>query len=84
MANFTFSMISGAIGTVVGGLLGLLVWYVGSANGPGNPYGLAAISAPVLAALIWGRLFFDPGLLPATIMGAATCILIVGYSFDDT
>lgn len=84
MADFTFSMISRTIGTVVGGVLGLLIWYVGSANGPGNPYGLAAISAAVLAFLMWGRLFFNPGLLQATIMGAATCIIIVGYSFDDT
>jgi hypothetical protein len=84
MADFTFSIISRAIGTVVGGLLGLLVWYIGSANGIGNPYGLAAISAPVLAILMWGRLFFNPGILQATIMSAATCLLIIGYSFDDT
>jgi hypothetical protein len=84
MADFTFSMISRTIGTVVGGVLGLLVWYIGSANGPGNPYGLAAISAAVLAILMWGRLFFNPGLLQATIMSAATCILVIGYSFDDT
>lgn len=84
MADFTFSMISRTIGTVIGGVLGLLVWYIGSANGPGNPYGLAAISAAVLAILMWGRLFFDPRLLQATTMSAATCILIIGYSFDDT
>ena len=84
MADFTFSMISRTIGTVVGGVLGLLVWYVGSGNGPGNPYGLAAILAAVLATLMWGRLFFNQGLLQATIMSAATCILIIGYSFDDT
>lgn len=84
MADYTFSMISRTIGTVVGGVLGLLVWYIGSATGPGNPYGLAAISAAVIGILVWGRLFFDPALLQATIMGAATCVLIVGYSFDDT
>lgn len=84
MADFTFSMISRTIGTVIGGVLGLLVWYVGSGNGPGNPYGLAAISAAVLAILMWARLFFNQGLLQATVMSAATCILIIGYSFDDT
>jgi hypothetical protein len=83
MADFTFSMISRTIGTVLG-VLGLLIWYVGSANGSGNPNGLAVISAAVLAFLMWGRLFFNPCLLQATIMGAATCILIVGYSFDDS
>jgi hypothetical protein len=84
MADFIFSMISRAVGTVVGGVLGLLIWYVGSGDGPGNPYGLAAISAPVIAILMWGRLFFDPALLQATVMGAATCMLVVGYSYDDT
>lgn len=84
MADFTFSMISRTIGTVVGGVLGLLVWYIGSGNGPGNPYGLAATSAVVLATLMWGRLFFIHTLLQATIMSAATCVLIIGYSFDDT
>ncbi|PCG98916.1 Brefeldin A sensitivity protein-related, domain of unknown function DUF2421 [Penicillium occitanis (nom. inval.)] len=84
MADFTFSMISRTIGTVIGGVLGLLVWYVGSGSGPGNPYGLAAILAAVLAILMWARLFFKQGLLQATIMSAATCILIVGYSFDDS
>ncbi|KAL3489993.1 hypothetical protein BJX62DRAFT_226240 [Aspergillus germanicus] len=84
MADFTFSMISRTTGTVIGGVLGLLIWYTGSANGPGNPYGLAAILAPVLAILMWARLFFNSGLLQATIMSAATCLLIVGHSFDDT
>ncbi|KAB8222979.1 hypothetical protein BDV33DRAFT_229069 [Aspergillus novoparasiticus] len=84
MADFSFSMISRTLGTVIGGVLGLLVWYIGSASGPGNPYGLAAISAAVLAILMWGRLFFNPALLQALIMCAATCILVVGYSFDDT
>jgi hypothetical protein len=84
MADFTFSAISRAIGTVVGGILGLLAWYIGSGNGPGNPYGLAAIMALVTVVLMWGRLFAPPALLQACMMGGATCILVVGYSYDDT
>lgn len=84
MADLTFSMINQTIGTVVGGVLGLLVWCIGPGYGPGNPYGLASILAAVLPTLMWARLFFNQGLLQATIMSAAMCILIIGYSFNDT
>ena len=84
MADFTFSLICRAIGTVVGGVLGLVAWYIGSGHGEGNPYGLAAIMAVVLAILMWGRIFASPAFLQATIMAGATYILVVGYSFEDT
>lgn len=84
MADFTFSLICRAIGTIVGGLLGLVAWYIGSGHGAGNPYGLAAIMALVLTILMWGRIFAPPAMLQAMIMAGATCILVVGYSFEDT
>ncbi|EAW12654.1 uncharacterized protein ACLA_010800 [Aspergillus clavatus NRRL 1] len=83
MADFTFSLISRAIGTVLGGLVGLAAWYIGSGHGPGNPYGLAAITAPVVILFMWARLFLSPALLQATVMSAATFFLIIGYSYDD-
>lgn len=84
MADFTFSLICRAIGTIVGGLLGLVAWYIGSGHGAGNPYGLAAITAVVLTILMWGRIFAPPAMLQAVIMAGATCILVIGYSFEDT
>ncbi|KAJ5958666.1 Brefeldin A sensitivity protein-related protein [Penicillium vulpinum] len=84
MADFTFSFICRAIGTVFGGVLGLVAWYIGSGNGKGNPYGLAAVMAVVLPMLMWGRIFAPPAMLQAMIMAGATCILVVGYSYDDT
>lgn len=30
------------IGTVSGLVIGMVVWYIGAARGPGNPYGIAA------------------------------------------
>lgn len=84
MADFTFSLICRAIGTVVGGLLGLVAWYIGSGHGIGNPYGLAAIMAVVILILMWARIFAPPALLQATIMAGATCILVIGYSYEDT
>ncbi|KAL5361015.1 hypothetical protein BJX96DRAFT_175841 [Aspergillus floccosus] len=84
MADFTFSVISRLVGTVAGGVLGLLAWYIGSANGPGNPYGLAAIMAVMLVIFLWARLYFPPSLLQGGIMGGATFLLVVAYSYDDT
>ncbi|PWY92601.1 hypothetical protein BO70DRAFT_357736 [Aspergillus heteromorphus CBS 117.55] len=84
MADFTFSVISRLTGTVIGGVLGLLTWYIGSANGPGNPYGLAAITAVMLLILVWVRLYLPPLLLQGGIMGAATFLLVIAYSYDDT
>lgn len=84
MSDFTFSLICRAVGTVIGGVVGLAAWYIGSGNGPGNPYGLAAISAPVIVIFMWGRLFLSPAMLQATIMSAATFFLVIGYSFADT
>jgi hypothetical protein len=84
MADFTFSLLSRAIGTIVGGLLGLAAWYIGSGHGPGNPYGLAAIMAVVIIIIMWGRIFAPPAMMQAMIMAGATCILVIGYSYEDT
>jgi hypothetical protein len=46
--------------------------------------GLAAIMAVVLTILMWGRIFAPPAMLQALIMAGATCVLVVGYSFEDT
>ncbi|KAJ5836504.1 Brefeldin A sensitivity protein-related protein [Penicillium robsamsonii] len=84
MADFTFSLLCRTTGTILGGLLGLVAWYIGSGHGEGNPYGLAAIMAVVVVILMWGRIFAPPALLQAMIMAGATCILVIGYSFEDT
>ncbi|PYH47060.1 uncharacterized protein BP01DRAFT_421952 [Aspergillus saccharolyticus JOP 1030-1] len=84
MADFIFSVIARVVGTIVGGLLGLLAWYIGSGNGPGSPYGLAAVMAVMLVIFLWCRLYSPPSLLQGSIMGCATFLLVVAYSFDDT
>ena len=84
MADFTFSAVCRVIGTVIGGVVGLVAWYIGSGHGPGNSYGLGAIMAAVCIIFMWARLFFPPALLQATVLGAATCMLIIGYSYDFT
>ncbi|CRG83633.1 putative protein C57A7,05 [Talaromyces islandicus] len=84
MADFTFAVISRIVGTVAGGVLGLLAWYIGSGNGPGSPYGLAAIVGAILVILVWIRLYLPPSFLQGGIMCGVTFLLVVAYSFDDT
>ncbi|KAL3462023.1 hypothetical protein BJX64DRAFT_259817 [Aspergillus heterothallicus] len=84
MADFTFSVFSRLIGTIAGGVLGLLAWYIGSGGGPGNPYGLAAILAAIVPFFLWLRLYLPPNLLQGAIIGAATFLLTVAYSYVDT
>lgn len=82
MSDFTLSLVSRTNGTIIGGVLGLVAWYIGSGDGPGNSYGMAAVMAVIIAIMMWLRIFAPPVLLQAVIMGCATCMLIVGYSFD--
>ncbi|KAL6893256.1 hypothetical protein GGI43DRAFT_174792 [Trichoderma evansii] len=82
MADFTFSLISRALGTVIGGLFGLVAWYIGSGSGHGNPYGLAASTAVFIVMAMWLRVFLPLAYVQATAMGGVTMILILGFSYD--
>ncbi|OJJ66383.1 hypothetical protein ASPBRDRAFT_49009 [Aspergillus brasiliensis CBS 101740] len=83
MADFTMSLVSRLVGTVVGGVLGMVAWYIGSGHGPGNAYGLGAITAAMTVILMWWRIFLPPTLTMAAIMSGATFALVVGFSYDD-
>ncbi|KAL7920024.1 hypothetical protein ACQKWADRAFT_168290 [Trichoderma austrokoningii] len=82
MADFTFSLISRALGTVIGGLFGLVAWYIGSGSGHGNPYGLAASTAVFIVIAMWLRIFLPLAYVQATAMGGVTMILILGFSYE--
>lgn len=84
MADFVFSLVGRVIGTVVGGLLGMVAWYIGSGHGPGNPYGLAAITAVMTLVFVWCRLFFPHSLTGTAVMSGVTFVLVLGFSYDAT
>ncbi|KDQ52244.1 hypothetical protein JAAARDRAFT_184405 [Jaapia argillacea MUCL 33604] len=70
-------------GTLFGLAFGLCAWYIGSGHGHGNPYGVAASTAVFLLPVLFLRLFAPPQYLSGVIMGGATFVLIVGYSWID-
>lgn len=83
-SDFTFAFIYRVVGTVAGGVLGMLGWYIGSGSGPGNPYGLAAVMAVASPVIMWARLYSPPQHLPTAIMFGATFMLVIGYSYIDS
>lgn len=88
LVPYTSDFVSGLLvrvaGTVAGGVIGLVCWYIGAGSGPGNPYGLAAVMAVAIVALMWWRLFAPPDQIQAPIMMASTMYLVVSYSWMDT
>ncbi|KAK3180576.1 hypothetical protein K4F52_008042 [Lecanicillium sp. MT-2017a] len=83
MADFTFSLVSRLLGTLIGGVIALAAWYAGSGNGNGNPYGLGATTALSVIILMWLRIFLPPAYMQASVMAAATFALIIGFSYDQ-
>lgn len=83
-SDFTYQFVTRVFGTIVGGVIGLAGWYIGSGNGPGNPYGLAAVMAVLAVILMWFRLYAPPQFLTTVILSGATIVLVIGYSFVDT
>jgi hypothetical protein len=83
-ADLVYGILVRTVGTIVGGVVGMVAWYIGAGTGPGNPYGMAAIMAVVIVVFMWWRLFSPPALMPAGIMMAATAYLVVVYSWMDS
>lgn len=83
MADFSFSLLTRGLGTVIGGVIGMVAWYIGSGSGPGNPYGMGVITAFMIMLLVWWRLFLPPAFTTTSIMGGATFALVVGFSWDQ-
>lgn len=83
-ADLVYGVLVRTIGTIMGGVIGLVAWYIGAGNGAGNPYGMAAIMAVMITGYMWCRLFSPPAMTPAVIMMAATTYLVVAYSWIDT
>ena len=79
-----FSIVTRIAGTVIGCVLGMVLWYISTGTGRGNPYGLAAATGVAFIPLMFFRIFAPVALLLPAIMTCVTTLLIVGYSWIDT
>jgi hypothetical protein len=57
-ADTIFGFVVRLVATFLGALLGMILWYIGSGSGDGNPFGLAAVLAVVLPFILFIRINF--------------------------
>ncbi|KAG6818619.1 hypothetical protein H0H93_003420 [Arthromyces matolae] len=79
----TFGLVARTLATFLGGVLGMVMWYISCGSGRGNAYGLAAVCAVCFPMLFFARLYW-PGPPMTIIVLCVTCILVIGYSYQDT
>lgn len=82
--EFIFSLLSRVLGTGVGIVLGMLLWYISTGLGNGNPYGMAATCAVAFIPMMFMRVYAPPAVLVFSIMFNVTAVLVVGYSWIDS
>ncbi|KEI37617.1 uncharacterized protein L969DRAFT_89573 [Mixia osmundae IAM 14324] len=68
--------------SIVGAVVGLVIWYIAAGNGDGNAYALGVVWAIVVLPIMAIRLYY-PAVINSIIAGI-TAILVVGYSWQDT
>lgn len=56
----TFGLVARIMSTFLGGVVGMVMWYISAGSGLGNPYGLAAVCAVCYPVFFYGRLYW-PG-----------------------
>ncbi|EIN05213.1 hypothetical protein PUNSTDRAFT_107508 [Punctularia strigosozonata HHB-11173 SS5] len=82
-SDHIYNLVTRSLGTFIGAVIGLLVWYLGNASSNGNPYGTAAAVGVFLVPVMFIRLFAPLQYLTGVLMGCATFVLVVGYSWID-
>ncbi|THU98769.1 hypothetical protein K435DRAFT_720372 [Dendrothele bispora CBS 962.96] len=78
----TFGQITRILCTFLGGIVGMLIWYIASGNGNGSPYGFAATLAVCFPFLLFARLYW-PGPPMQILIFLMTTMLVIGYSYQD-
>ncbi|KDQ30176.1 hypothetical protein PLEOSDRAFT_1111192 [Pleurotus ostreatus PC15] len=72
------------VGTVLGLLLGMAVWYIGAGSGLGNPYGVVISTTVFVAPFLYIRVVGPMQDAMLWILAGVTIIFVVGYSWIDS
>jgi hypothetical protein len=80
-AGDTFSSwVSRIIASFWGGVVGMVIWYIGSGSGRGNPYGIAAVTAVTFLPMMLYRVHW-PGPPLVSVVFCTSVNLVIGYSY---
>ncbi|KAH9947336.1 hypothetical protein B0H21DRAFT_338716 [Amylocystis lapponica] len=79
----TFALVARIMSTFLGGLCGMVIWYISAGSGHGDPYGLAAVCAVCFPFMFFWRLYW-PGPPMTNAIFFVTVALVLGYSWQDT
>lgn len=82
VGDTAYGFVARILGTALGAVIGMALWYIGSGSGPGNAYGVAVVCFVVFPLLMFHRLHYMPPI--AAILTSVTAALVVGYSWQDT
>ncbi|KAL5501058.1 hypothetical protein ACEPAH_9445 [Sanghuangporus vaninii] len=78
-----FAWISRVFSTFMGCVVGMVMWYISTGSGNGNPYGLASVSAVCFPVLFFFRYYFPASPMTLTIF-LLSIGLVIGFSWQDT
>ncbi|KAF9261178.1 hypothetical protein L218DRAFT_981064 [Marasmius fiardii PR-910] len=79
----TFGQVARIMSTFLGGIVGMLFWYISAGSGHGSPFGLAAVAAVTFPFIFYLRQYY-PGPPMTVLIFLVTTFLIVGYSYQDS
>ncbi|KAF7311484.1 hypothetical protein MKEN_01050700 [Mycena kentingensis (nom. inval.)] len=77
-----FGLSSRVLSTFLGGILGMVLWYISAGSGSGSAYGLGAVTAVCYPFFFYGRIYW-PGPPMKVVIFFVTAILVIGYSYQD-
>ncbi|TFK48067.1 hypothetical protein OE88DRAFT_1635639 [Heliocybe sulcata] len=79
----TFGLVARIMSTFLGGVVGVVMWYISTGAGHGNYYGFAAVCGVCFPFFFFARLYW-PGPPMTNIIFFVTIVLVLGYSWQDT
>ncbi|KAH9906104.1 uncharacterized protein B0H18DRAFT_898949 [Fomitopsis serialis] len=78
----TFALFARLLCTFLGGVTGMVVWYIAAQKGIGNAYGYTAAVAFCMPFFYYGRLYW-PGPPMSNIIFFVTACLVLGFSWQN-
>jgi uncharacterized membrane protein YgaE (UPF0421/DUF939 family) len=78
-----FGFVTRIISTIVGGIIGTVMWYISTGSGKGDAFGLAAVCFVCFPFFFFFRLYWPVAPMTNMIIWVTTA-LVFGYSYQDT